>query len=46
MSCPPTGSGTGDWAVAKLLRETLASLKLGYPPPDFDIDAERARLTA
>ena len=35
-----------DWAVAKLLRETLASLKLGYPPPDFDIEAERARLTA
>ena len=35
-----------DWAVAQLLHETLTALKLTYPPPDFDVDAERARLLA
>jgi PPK2 family polyphosphate:nucleotide phosphotransferase len=33
-----------DWAVATLLRDTLADLDLSYPPPSFDIDAERKRL--
>ncbi|MEV0152741.1 PPK2 family polyphosphate kinase [Micromonospora sp. NPDC050686] len=33
-----------DWAVAHLLRETFATLDLGYPPADFDVAAERARL--
>jgi PPK2 family polyphosphate:nucleotide phosphotransferase len=35
-----------DWAVAHLLRETMADLRLEYPPPDFDVAAEKARLTA
>ena len=35
-----------DWAVAHLLRETLADLRLTYPPADFDVAAERARLRA
>ncbi|HEY2791060.1 MAG TPA: PPK2 family polyphosphate kinase [Micromonosporaceae bacterium] len=33
-----------DWAVATLLHDTLADLDLSYPPPDFDVDAERRRL--
>ena len=33
-----------DWAVARLLQETLESLKLRYPDPDFDPDAQLARL--
>ncbi len=33
-----------DWAVATLLRETLADLDLRYPPAEFDITTERARL--
>jgi PPK2 family polyphosphate:nucleotide phosphotransferase len=35
-----------DWAVAHLLRETMADLRLEYPPPAFDVAAEKARLTA
>ena len=35
-----------DWAVAQLLRETLVGLKLTYPPADYDVDAERARLVS
>jgi PPK2 family polyphosphate:nucleotide phosphotransferase len=35
-----------DWAVAHLLRETMADLRLEYPPPGFDVAAEKARLTA
>jgi PPK2 family polyphosphate:nucleotide phosphotransferase len=33
-----------DWAVAHLLRETLLDMHLDYPPPDFDVEAEKARL--
>ncbi|MFC0008100.1 PPK2 family polyphosphate kinase [Micromonospora siamensis] len=33
-----------DWAVAHLLRETFDGLDLGYPPADFDVATERARL--
>jgi hypothetical protein len=33
-----------DWAVAQLLAETFTDLRLRYPDPDFDVDAERARL--
>nr|MDT0660264.1 hypothetical protein [Micromonospora sp. DSM 115978] len=35
-----------DWAVAKLLAETFADLRLSYPAADFDIERERRRLTA
>ncbi|MGW1058835.1 PPK2 family polyphosphate kinase [Micromonospora rubida] len=34
-----------DWAVAHLLRETFGDLDLGYPPADFDVAAERRRLS-
>jgi len=33
-----------DWAVATLLRDTMADLDLHYPPADFDVATERARL--
>jgi len=33
-----------DWAVATLLHETLTDLDLRYPPAEFDITTERARL--
>lgn len=33
-----------NWAVAELLRETLAELDPRYPRPDLDVDALRARL--
>ena len=33
-----------DWAVARLLQETLESLKLRYPDPDFDVAAQLERL--
>ncbi|HKD97805.1 MAG TPA: polyphosphate kinase 2 family protein [Micromonosporaceae bacterium] len=33
-----------DWAVATLLRDTIADLDLQYPPADFDVATERARL--
>jgi PPK2 family polyphosphate:nucleotide phosphotransferase len=33
-----------DWAVAHLLRETLADMDLAYPKADFDVKAERRRL--
>lgn len=33
-----------DWAVANLLRETLADMNLAYPKADFDLNAERRRL--
>ncbi len=35
-----------NWAVATLLRDTLADLELSYPPGDFDIAEQRARLAA
>jgi len=35
-----------DWAVARLLLETLEALDLGWPPADFDVEAERKRLLA
>jgi PPK2 family polyphosphate:nucleotide phosphotransferase len=35
-----------DWALAHLLRETFADLKLAYPEPDFDVAAQRRRLDA
>ena len=33
-----------NWAVATLLLETLRRLAPRFPPPDFDVEAERARL--
>jgi PPK2 family polyphosphate:nucleotide phosphotransferase len=33
-----------DWAVARLLQETLESLKLRYPDPDFDAAVQLKRL--
>jgi PPK2 family polyphosphate:nucleotide phosphotransferase len=33
-----------NWAVATLLRETFAEIDPQYPPADFDIGEERARL--
>ncbi len=33
-----------DWAVAELLREKLTSLGLDWPPPEFDVEAERRRV--
>jgi PPK2 family polyphosphate:nucleotide phosphotransferase len=33
-------------AVGRLLREALEDLDLGWPPADFDIETERARLDA
>jgi PPK2 family polyphosphate:nucleotide phosphotransferase len=33
-----------DWAVANLLLETLRDLDPDYPPPDFDVKAEKRRL--
>jgi PPK2 family polyphosphate:nucleotide phosphotransferase len=35
-----------DWALAHLLRETFADLKLSYPQPDYDVTAQRHRLEA
>jgi PPK2 family polyphosphate:nucleotide phosphotransferase len=35
-----------DWAVATLLRETLAGLGLRYPRGDFDVAVQRRRLEA
>ncbi|MGB9377301.1 MAG: PPK2 family polyphosphate kinase [Mycobacteriales bacterium] len=35
-----------DWAVAHLLLETLREINPSYPPADFDLAAEQARLTA
>lgn len=35
-----------NWAVATLLRETLERLELPWPPPSFDVLAEKARLAA
>jgi PPK2 family polyphosphate:nucleotide phosphotransferase len=35
-----------DWAVASLLREAFADLRLTYPEGDFDVAAERRRLAA
>jgi PPK2 family polyphosphate:nucleotide phosphotransferase len=35
-----------NWAVAALLTETLEQLAPQYPPPDYDVVAERARVEA
>jgi PPK2 family polyphosphate:nucleotide phosphotransferase len=35
-----------DWALAHLLRETFADLKLSYPRPEYDVTAQRHRLEA
>ena len=35
-----------NWAVASLLRSTLADLDPQYPEPDFDVAAERRRVQA
>jgi PPK2 family polyphosphate:nucleotide phosphotransferase len=35
-----------NWAVATLLAEQLRELDLAWPPADFDVEAEKARLTA
>lgn len=33
-----------DWAVATLLQETMADLRLAFPPAAFDVTTERRRL--
>lgn len=33
-----------NWAIGRLLAETLAGLRLSYPDVDFDVEAARARL--
>ncbi len=33
-----------NWAIAQLLREKLRSLGLGWPPADFDVAVEQARV--
>ena len=33
-----------NWAVAELLIETLAELKPRFPAPDYDVEAELAKL--
>ena len=33
-----------NWAVAALLLETLRGMEPGWPPADFDVEAQRARL--
>jgi PPK2 family polyphosphate:nucleotide phosphotransferase len=33
-----------NWAIAAILRETLAEMAPQYPTPDFDVDTERAKL--
>lgn len=33
-----------NWAVATLLHEALQAMELGWPPADFDVEAERQRL--
>jgi hypothetical protein len=35
-----------DWAVAALLREIMDEQHFEYPPPAFDVAAERPRLAA
>ncbi|NLA29320.1 MAG: polyphosphate kinase 2 family protein [Propionibacterium sp.] len=35
-----------NWAITHLLIEALASLKLGWPAADFDVDFERSRVEA
>ncbi|BCB85510.1 PPK2 family polyphosphate kinase [Phytohabitans suffuscus] len=35
-----------DWAVANIVLETFKEMRLSYPEPDFDLDAERQRLEA
>ena len=35
-----------DWAVSMLIKETLEDLGLQFPPPGFDVEAERARVAA
>ncbi len=35
-----------NWAVAELLRETLAGLDIDWPKADFDVEAEKRRLAA
>ena len=35
-----------NWAVAELLRETLAGMNLQWPPADFDVATEKARVAA
>jgi PPK2 family polyphosphate:nucleotide phosphotransferase len=35
-----------NWAIAAVLAETLADIDPKFPKPDFDVDAERARLAA
>jgi PPK2 family polyphosphate:nucleotide phosphotransferase len=35
-----------NWAVAALLAETLADMAPVFPPPDFDVEEQRARLKA
>lgn len=35
-----------DWLISSLVMETLQALDLQYPPADFDVDAEIARVRA
>ena len=34
-----------NWAVARILLETMRSMKLTWPPADFDVDQEKQRLS-
>ncbi|MGI9163500.1 MAG: polyphosphate kinase 2 family protein, partial [Mycobacterium sp.] len=33
-------------AVTELLIDALAAMNLSWPPPDFDVEAERAKVAA
>jgi PPK2 family polyphosphate:nucleotide phosphotransferase len=35
-----------NWAVAELLRETLAGMPLSWPAAEFDVEVEKARVAA
>jgi PPK2 family polyphosphate:nucleotide phosphotransferase len=35
-----------NWAVAELLRETLAGMQLSWPAAEFDVEAEKLRVAA
>ena len=44
--CPPTPSGTRGWPSAPCVLAAVESLDLDWPPADFDVEAEKARLDA
>ena len=45
-SSPPTPSGTRGWPSAPCVLDAVEGLDLGWPPADFDVEAEKARLDA